>query len=190
MSATPNIPPVIPETAAPSIAAAPVTNTRTAATGAIPKQMQSWIFLGIIAVVAVGLWFSGMGKKPKNTSGTGSATTTQAKPMVGGLTPDEVQKRLQESEDTRRTEAVNSRPGQFAPPSDARLAPDLGVVAPTATPSTIVPVTLDPIAEDERKREYAARFASNIALSYRADARPDTSAPHTTTNGSRQYTEC
>src|ERR1700686_4440743 len=93
---TPNIPPIIPET----VAATPVTNTRTVATGAIPKQMQSWIFLGIIAVVAVGLWFSGMGKKPKNTSGTGSATATQVKPMVGGLTPGEVQKRLQESEAT------------------------------------------------------------------------------------------
>jgi predicted Abi (CAAX) family protease len=74
MSATPNIPPVVPETPEPSAAAMPVLNKRTVATGAIPKQMQSWIFLGIIAVVAIGLWFSGMGKKAKSTTGTGSAT--------------------------------------------------------------------------------------------------------------------
>ena len=182
MSATPNIPPVIPETAVPSAAATPVTNTRTAATGAIPKQMQSWIFLGIIAVVAVGLWFSGMGKKPKNTTGTGSATTTQVKPIVGGLTPDEVQKRLQESEDTRRTEAVNSRQAAPVQLSDARLEPGIGVVAPNPSTPQSTPVVVDPIAEDERKRQYAARFASNIALSYRADARAGNSAPRATAN--------
>jgi type IV secretion system protein TrbI len=183
MSATPNIPPVIPETPAPSVAATPVTNTRMVATGAIPKQMQSWIFLGIIFVVAVGLWFSGMGKKPKNTSGTPSATTTQVKPMVGGLTPDEVQKRLQESEDTRRTEAVNSRPAAPIQLSDARLEPGMGSIAPNPPTPTTAPVVVDPIAEDERKREYAARFASNIALSYRPDVRAGNSASRMTTNG-------
>src|ERR1700761_2989489 len=107
---TPHLPLEGAETPMPSAAATPVTNTRPVATGAIPKQMQSWIFLGILAVVAIGLWFSGTGKKPKSTTGPGSAAATAAKPMIGGLTPDEVQKRLEESEATRRTEVVNSRP--------------------------------------------------------------------------------
>jgi type IV secretion system protein TrbI len=181
MAATPNIPPVVPETPEPSAAATPVANKRTVATGAIPKQMQSWIFLGIIAVVAIGLWFSGMGKKAKSTTGTGSATPGQIKPMVAGLTPDEVQKRLQESEDTRQTEAVNSR--QSAPPpqpSDARLEPSTGVITTNPPTAPSAPVVA-PIAEDERKREYAARFASNIALSYRADAHAGNSTPRTPT---------
>ena len=177
MSAAPNIPPIVPESPAPSAAATPVTNTRTVATGAIPKQMQSWIFLGIIAVVAVGLWFSGMGKKPKNTTGTGSATPTVAKPMVGGLTPDEVQKRLEESEATRRTEVSNLRPAGPIQLSDAQLLPGLGTSTPNSTATTAAPVVVDPIAEEERKREYAARFASNIALSYRGDAHAGDSAP-------------
>lgn len=182
MSATPNIPPVVPETPEPPAAATRVLNKRTVATGAIPKQMQSWIFLGIIAVVAIGLWFSGMGKKAKSTTGTGSATAGQVKPVVGGLTPDEVQKRLQESEDTRRTEAVNSRPAAPAQLSDARLEPGTGGITttnPTTPPSAPV---VDPIAEDERKREYAARFASNIALSYRADAHAGNSTQRTADN--------
>ena len=177
------IPPVIPETPEPSAAATPVANKRTVATGAIPKQMQSWIFLGVIAVVAIGLWFSGIGKKPKNTTGARSATGDQVKPIVGGLTPDEVQKRLQESEDTRRIEVANSRHAPLAPPSDAHLDPNMGVITATATAPArpAIPVA-DPIAEDERKREYAGRFASNIALSYRADARAGNAAPRTTTN--------
>jgi type IV secretion system protein TrbI len=182
MSATPNIPPVVPETPEPSAAATPVLNKRTVATGAIPKQMQSWIFLGIIAVVAIGLWFSGMGKKAKSTTGTGSAAAGQVKPVVGGLTPDEVQKRLQESEDTRRTEAVNSRPAAPAQLSDARLEPGMGGIISTNAPTPPSVPVVDPIAEDERKREYAARFASNIALSYRADAHASNSTPRTADN--------
>jgi type IV secretory pathway VirB10-like protein len=168
---TPTVPPVIPEQPEPSAAATPVTNKRTVATGAIPKQMQSWIFLGVIAVVAAGLWFSGLGKKPKNSTGTGSGAAAQVKPVIGGLTPDEVQKRLQESEDTRRIEVANSRQAPPALPSDARLEPGMGAMTanPPAPVSPTAPAA-DPIAEDERKREYAGRFASNIALSYRADA--------------------
>jgi len=182
MSTTPNIPPVVPETPEPSAAATPVANKRTVATGAIPKQMQSWIFLGIIAVVAIGLWFSGMGKKAKSTTGTGSATAGQVKPVVAGLTPDEVQKRLQENEDTRRSEAVNSRQAAPPQPSDARLEPAMGGITTTNPPTPPSAPIVDPIAEDERKREYAARFASNIALSYRADAHAGNSTRRTADN--------
>src|SRR5262249_23701147 len=90
-------------------------------------------------------------------------------PLVGGLTPEEVQKRLQESEDSRRAEAVTSRPSPPPLQSDARLAPETPA-APTMASSPTPPV-IDPIAEDERKREYVGRYASNIALSYRAESR-------------------
>lgn len=188
---TPNIPSIPPETAgspaAPNAAATPVTEKRIAPAGAIPKKMQSWIFLGILAVVAVGLWFSGMGKKPRSAAGTGAQPTTQTKPMVAGLTPDEVQRRLQESEDTRRTETRNSSDAHSIQLSDAHLADtstqsvnsSQGSSNP-ATP-TPTPAVTDPIAEEERKREYAARFASNIALSYRADSHAGNSIPHVPT---------
>src|SRR5947207_15922888 len=86
----------------PSAAATPVNEKRTPATGAIPKQMQSWIFLAIIGVVAVGLWFSSSSPKARSAATNGAAAGEQVKPLVGGLTPDEVQRRLQESEDARR----------------------------------------------------------------------------------------
>jgi type IV secretion system protein TrbI len=190
MSATPHIPPIPPDTSGPTpaqnAAATPVTDNRVAPTGAIPKQTQSWIFLAILAVVAVGLWFSGMGKKPKGAAGTSSQPTTQVKPMVAGLTPDQVQKRLEESEETRRTEAQNSRGQQSTTLqlSDARLdtttqPTNSSQALPTPTPPpNPTPGATDPIAEEEKKREYAARFASNIALSYRADSH--TGTPHPT----------
>jgi type IV secretion system protein VirB10 len=104
------------------------------------------------------------------------------KPVVGGLTPDEVQKRLQESEDTRRTDAGNSRQAAPPQPSDARLEPAMGGITTTNPPTPPSAPVVDPIAEDERKREYAARFASNIALSYRADAHAGNSTLRTTDN--------
>jgi type IV secretion system protein TrbI len=170
MSTKPTTPPVVPETPEPSAAAAPVANKRTPATGAIPKHVQSWIFLGVIAVAAVGLWFSGIGHKGRNPNGT--ATAEQVKPVVGGLSPEEVQKRLQDSEDSRRSEAGNSRPSPPPQPSEAHLLLDAGAATSNPPPAAPTP-TVDPIAEDERKRDYAGRYASNIALSYRAD-------PHTT----------
>jgi type IV secretory pathway VirB10-like protein len=164
--------PPVTETPQPSAAATPVTDKRTPATGAIPKQMQSWILLAIMGVVAVGLWFSSSGQKAKNASANGPAGE-QARPMVGGLSPEEVQRRLQESEDARRTALSNPTLNQSGPPADAHVNQDAASggnqPAQPATPA------VDPIAEDERKREYVSRFASNIALSYRTD--PHASSP-------------
>lgn len=169
MSATPQPVPQAPE---PSPAATPVNDKRPTPSGVIPKQLQSWVYLGIIGVVAVGVWFSGAGKtpKPKNSNANGSASVEQAKPVIGGLTPDEVQRRLDESEAARRYTATNLPPNKPEQPTDAHVnleQPVSGFSQPDQTP---VPAR-DPIEEDERKREYVGRFASNVALSYRADQR-------------------
>src|SRR5579872_6096535 len=151
------------EAAPVSAAAAPVSDQRTAATGAIPKQMQSWIFLSRLGVVAVGLWFSSAGQKPKTAGANSPGAAEPAKPMVGGLTPEEVQRRLQESEDARRLALANLPSNPVSPVPDSRLSADAafpGASQPTAPER-------DPLEEDERKREYVARFASNVALSYR-----------------------
>ena len=51
-TATPSTPePEAPEL---STAAAPVSNKRVAATGVIPKQMQSWVFLAVVFVGGCG----------------------------------------------------------------------------------------------------------------------------------------
>src|SRR5579864_7395739 len=112
MSTTPQPTPIPePEASQLSTAAAPVSNKRTAATGVIPKQLQSWIFLAVVLVGAVGLWFSsGATKAAKPSPGTVSAAGDQLKPAVGGLSPDEVQTRLKESEEASRIAAANLHP--------------------------------------------------------------------------------
>ena len=169
MFTTPQTNPEAPELAT---AAAPVRNKRIAATGVIPKQMQSWIFLTVVFVGAVGLWFSSSSTKAaKPRPGTASVAGEQVKPLVGGLSPEEVQARLKESEQAGRNAAANLHPDP-PPATDAQFKATFGADANKLSTHSENPLqnpAPDPIREDERKREYAGRFASNIALSYRSD---------------------
>jgi type IV secretion system protein VirB10 len=62
------------------------------------------------------------------------------------------------------------QPGEQPPqPGDPRHNPDAAFLGANQ-PSNAS--TRDPIEEEQRKREYLGRYASNIALSYRTDARP------------------
>src|SRR5215472_8218276 len=174
MSTTPQTTPTPePEAQELPVAAAPVSNKRSAATGVIPKQMQSWIFLSVLLVGAVGLWFSsGATKTAKPSPGMASATEDQVKPAVSGLSPDEVQTRLKENEEASQNAAASPRPN---PPqgTDGQFR-DLFGEAGKASNDAQNPSqdsSHDAIQEDERKREYQGRFASNIALSYRPDPR-------------------
>src|SRR5436305_6618220 len=104
MSSTPQTTSQTPEPELPelSTAATPVSNKRTAVTGVIPKRMQSWIFLSVLLVVAVGLWFSSSSTNAaKPRPGTILAAADQGRPAVSGLSPDEVQARTKESDASR-----------------------------------------------------------------------------------------
>lgn len=176
-TATPSTPePEAPELSA---AAAPVSNKRVAATGVIPKQMQSWVFLAVVFVGAVGLWFSSSSTKAaKPKPGAAAAAGEQVKPIVGGLSPEEVQTRLKENEAASRSAAANLHSNP-PPTTDAQFK---AIFRNADQPSTDSQNALqnpprDTLAEDERKREYAGRFASNIALSYRSDPRMGASPP-------------
>ncbi len=166
----------VPETSQSSPAAAPVTDKRKAATGVIPKQMQSWIFLAIIGVVAVGLWFSSSAQKPRNAT-TSSTSGDQVKPTVGGLTLDEVNRRTEALEASRQAALRNATLNQPGRPADSAPGGDATLSGNNSTAQPAAPVT-DPIAEDERKREYVSRFASNVALSYRVDSQSGNSGAH------------
>ncbi len=169
-----------PEATELSTAAAPVDNKRVAASGVIPKRMQSWIFLSVLLVGAVGLWFSSGTTKAAKPSPL--STGDQLKPAVAGLSPDEVQTRLKENEDASRNAAANSRPSP-PPSTDGHFKELFGDITNKASNDAQNPLqgglqnpSRDPIQDEERKREYQGRFASNIALSYRSDPRAGASS--------------
>jgi type IV secretion system protein TrbI len=178
MSTTPE---AAPETNEFATAAAPVSNKRTAAPGVIPKQMQSWIFLSVVFVGAVGLWFSSAATKAaKPRRGATTSAAEQVKPIVAGLSPEEVQSRLKENDTASRNAAANAHSNPPAA-TDAQFRETFGDPGRASAEAKNPPEnSRDPVAEEERKREYAGRFASNIALSYRSDSRAGTAIPQST----------
>jgi type IV secretory pathway VirB10-like protein len=150
-------------------AAAAVSNRTTKPKGVIPKNLQSWAWIAVLMVLAVGIFFSGTGPK-KVAAGNGAAQSPTTPAAPSGLTPDQVSKRLQDSEATAR---LTTPPGGLpqGPPSQQTLAADprLNPEAAFLNANQPPPVTTspDPVDPEERKHDYLSRFASNIALSYR-----------------------
>ena len=159
----------------PAPASAPVTDRSTKPKGVIPKNLQSWVWIGGLLLIAVGIFFSGTG--PKRVA-AGTANTPAPAQAVGGLTPDQVSKRLQDSEAAARATLPGnprSPQGQLSQQSlagDPQSNPDAAFLA--TNPPTAPPNTPDPVDQEERKRDYLSRYASNVALSYRTGPHPQT----------------
>jgi len=178
MSTTPTPNPEAQDTSheATAVASTPVTNkTGGGATGLLPKQLQTWIVLGLAALIVIGVWVSsGSAKKTpggKDGSST-SANLTPAQPGspsasgngVSGLTPEDVQARLQIAD---RSNGANSSTPDLRI-ANAKNAPIDGVPTDKAFLAANAPVKpVDPLEEERRKRDFLAPYASNVAFSYR-----------------------
>jgi type IV secretion system protein VirB10 len=134
-----------------------VQDKRKPAPGVLPKNAQTWVVMGLTAVIMLMLWVSGPAKGAKSSQkpDAGKAET------VVGLSPAEIGARLEQE---RREQQMPSTPaqrllnrqsgsGDFAPPAGSQEAG--------------TPTEQDPIKQDIRRREYTSRFASSVALSYR-----------------------
>jgi type IV secretory pathway VirB10-like protein len=162
----------------PSPAGTPVAERGTKPKGVLPKNLQSWAWLAILLLLAVGLFFS---SSPKKAGANNHTNATPNAGAVGGLTPDQVQKRLQDNElQERRTGLPQLPPGQTAQAGDPRFAADPRLNTDPAFTSPNQAATTqaaDPIADDERKRAYMSRYSSNVALSYRTEPRSANPTP-------------
>src|SRR5215831_18636361 len=133
--------------------------------GLIPKNVQSWLLIGLALLMVLIMWLTG-GKKPQATARTPAPTgTAQALIEVNETKIAELQNRIQELQ--REQLVAQSALAQQtrllgAAPSGEQQAP---AVSASANPSG--ERTEDTIQGERRKREYLSLFASNIALSYR-----------------------
>jgi type IV secretion system protein VirB10 len=138
--------------------------------GLLPKNVQSWLLVGLAVLMVLIMWLTG-GKKP-------SVPTKAAPPAPAVLPPLEVneakivelQKRI---EDLQRDQAV----AQNALAQQVRSLPtiDTAGAAQTGLPPNYGPAAEkpeDPIQAERKKRDYLSLFASNVALSYRKAASP------------------
>lgn len=140
--------------------------------GLLPKNVQSWLRIGLAFLMVAIMWLTG-GKKPQTPAkAAASAATIQAPLEVNESKIAEMQNRIQ---DLQRQQLV-------AQAALAQQTRQLGAVAPDS-PQSQQPGAggtgeqrpeQDPIQAERKRRAYLSLFSSNVALSYR---KPPTNAP-------------
>ena len=136
-----------------------VEDKRKPAPGVLPKNAQTWVVMGLTAVIMIMLWVSGPTKGAKSSQ---KADTSNPETVVG-LSPAEIASRLEQERRDQQTPftPVQRLFGQRAGRTDD---PSPAIGSQGAAP----PAEQDPIKQDLKRREYMARFASNVSLSYRS----------------------
>src|SRR5713226_919812 len=136
--------------------------------GLLPKNVQSWVIIGIALLMVVIMWLTG-GKKPQATGKAAVPTVQTPAPVeVNETKIAELQSRIQ---DLQKQQLA----AQSALAQQTRLLGSLpqeqSQAQPNAGPSNSPHATAeDAIKAERRKREYLSLFASNLALSYRKNA--------------------
>jgi type IV secretion system protein TrbI len=136
--------------------------------GLLPKNVQSWVIVGIALLMIVIMWLTG-GKKPQATTKSSTSMLQPPVPVeVNETKIAELQTRIQELQKQQLAAqsalAQQSRLLGSLPPDQAQTQP------PTPSNGASASNREDEIRAERRKREYLSLFASNVALSYRKDA--------------------
>jgi type IV secretory pathway VirB10-like protein len=133
--------------------------------GLLPKNVQSWLLIGLAFLMVAIMWLTG-GKKPTTPAKTASsAATVQAPLEVNETKIAEMQSRIQ---DLQRQQLV-------AQTALAQQTKQLGVAAQNSPQSQQLGAggngeqrpEEDPIQAERKRRAYVSLFSSNVALSYR-----------------------
>ena len=137
--------------------------------GLLPKNVQSWLLIGLAFLMVSIMWLTGGKKLQTPTKSTSLAASTPPPLEVNETKIVEMQNRIQ---DLQRQQllaqsalAQQTRSLAGAPTQDPQPSRDSGA------PSEQRPE--DQIQAERKKRAYVSLFASNVALSYR---KPSTSA--------------
>lgn len=143
--------------------------------GSIPKNRQTWIMLGMAAVIVLAVVFSGSSDHRETTASRATAPVNapdraEIERYTQALRTEEQRLRQAQAEASRSRDAFQQQvggtgmqgaiPGQGGP----------GQNGEAVYPGTPVPPQRNAVEEDREKREYASAFASNIALSFRKAA--------------------
>ena len=133
--------------------------------GLLPKNVQSWLLIGLAMLMVMIMWLTG-GKKPQTPTKAMSAVVPVEAPLeVNETKIAELQNRIQElqrqqlvaqsalAQQTRLLGAPAQDPQQSQQPGGAGAPSEQRVE--------------DPIQAERKRRTYMSLFASNVALSYR-----------------------
>ncbi|HYL14648.1 MAG TPA: TrbI/VirB10 family protein [Terriglobales bacterium] len=133
--------------------------------GLLPKNVQSWLLVGLAVLMVLIMWLTGGKKPPVPAKGAPPAPAVLPPLEVNEAKIIEMQKRI---EDLQREQAV----AQNALAQQVRTLPRVDSVGQTqpGQPQTYgnpPEKPEDAIQAERKKRDYLSLFASNVALSYR-----------------------
>jgi type IV secretory pathway VirB10-like protein len=141
--------------------------------GLLPKNVQSWLLIGLAFLMVAIMWLTG-GKKPQAPAkATSSVAPLQAPLEVNETKIAELQNRIQDLQRQQllaQTALAQQTRSVGAAAHDSPEAPEPG--ASEQRPED------DPIQVERKRRAYVSLFASNVALTYR---KPPASATATET---------
>ncbi len=131
--------------------------------GLLPKNVQSWLLVGLAFLMVSIMWLTG-GKKPQTpTKSTSLAASTPPPLEVNETKIAEMQNRIQDLQ--RQQLLAQSALAQQTRSLSGVATQDPQPSRDSGTPSELRPE--DQIQAERKKRAYVSLFASNVALSYR-----------------------
>jgi type IV secretory pathway VirB10-like protein len=133
--------------------------------GLLPKNVQSWLLIGLAMVMLMIMWLTG-GKKPQTpTKGMSSVVPPEAPLEVNEAKIAELQNRIQElqREQLVAQSALAQQTHLLGTPAQDPQQPQ----SPGGAGAPIEQRVEDSIQTERKKRAYTSLFASNIALTYR-----------------------
>jgi type IV secretion system protein VirB10 len=133
--------------------------------GLLPKNVQSWLLIGLAFLMVAIMWLTG-GKKPPMPARSASAAVPVEVPLeVNETKINELQNRIEELQ--RQQLVAQSALAQQTRLLSASPQESQEASQPNASGNAPEQRTEDPIQAERKRRAYVALFASNLALSYR-----------------------
>jgi type IV secretory pathway VirB10-like protein len=133
--------------------------------GLLPKNVQSWLLIGLAFLMVAIMWLTG-GKKPSTPAKAASSAAPVEAPLeVNETKISEMQNRIQDLQRQQLVaqSALAQQTHQLgATPQDSQQFQQQNV---SGNPSEQRPE--DPIQAERRRRAYVSLFSSNVALTYR-----------------------
>lgn len=142
--------------------------------GLLPKNLQSWLLIGLAVLMVLIMWLTG-GKKPPAPARSGPPLPAVQAPLeVNEAKIVELQNRIQQlqREQIVAQNALTQQSRALGGSPDPPLTSMPGGTAPVPQEHAE-----DSIREERKKRDYLSLFASNVALTYRKNPESLTHSP-------------
>jgi type IV secretion system protein VirB10 len=134
--------------------------------GLLPKNVQSWLLIGLAFLMVAIMWLTGGKKPPTPAKATSSAASSQAPLEVNETKIADLQNRIEELQRQQLVAqsalAQQTRMLGAAGPQDSQQPQQQSVSGNVPNQGAE-----DPIQAERKRRAYVSLFASNVALTYR-----------------------